>query len=87
MWRDQNFAETVPFHKVSTPENYVKLRYFTQCVQIWNIPALRNDVINLFHLTFNAWCLRKDHTSYNIVSVIITFQQKPGIKGLTVLLF
>ena len=30
-WRfAQNFSETVPFHKISTPGNYVKLRYFTQ---------------------------------------------------------
>ena len=28
-----NFAETVSFHKISTPENQVKLRYFSQCVQ------------------------------------------------------
>ena len=27
----RNYAETVPFHKTSTPGNYVKLRYFTQC--------------------------------------------------------
>ena len=26
----RNYAETVPFHKISTPENYLKLRYFTQ---------------------------------------------------------
>ena len=24
----QNYAEAVPFHKISTPGNYVKLRYF-----------------------------------------------------------
>ena len=27
----QNYAETVPFHKISTPGNQVKLRYFSQC--------------------------------------------------------
>ena len=27
----QNYAETVPFHNISTPRNYVKLRYFLQC--------------------------------------------------------
>ena len=27
----RNYAETVPFHKISTPGNQVKLRYFTQC--------------------------------------------------------
>ena len=25
-----NYAETVPFHKIFTPGNYVKIRYFTQ---------------------------------------------------------
>ena len=31
-WRfAQNYAETVPFHKISKPENEVKLRYFSQC--------------------------------------------------------
>ena len=25
------FLETVPFHKISTPGNQMKLRYFTQC--------------------------------------------------------
>ena len=27
----RNYAETVPFHKISIPENKVKLLYFTQC--------------------------------------------------------
>ena len=27
----RNYAETVPFRKISTPENQVKLRYFSQC--------------------------------------------------------
>ena len=27
----RNYAETVPFHKISTPRNQVKLRYFSQC--------------------------------------------------------
>ena len=27
----RNCAKTVPFLKISTPENLVKLRYFTQC--------------------------------------------------------
>ena len=27
----QNYAETVPFRKISTPANQVKLRYFSQC--------------------------------------------------------
>ena len=27
----RNYAEIVPFRKISTPENYVKLRYFMQC--------------------------------------------------------
>ena len=27
----RNYAQTVPFQKVSTPVNYVKLQYFTQC--------------------------------------------------------
>ena len=31
----QNSAWTVPFHKMSTPENCVKLRYFTQCMDQW----------------------------------------------------
>ena len=26
----QNYAETVAFYKISTPETYMKLRYFTQ---------------------------------------------------------
>ena len=30
----QNYAETVPFRKISTPGNQVKLRYFSQCVLI-----------------------------------------------------
>ena len=28
----RNFAETVPFHKISTPGNQMKLRYFMQCM-------------------------------------------------------
>ena len=28
---NQKYAEIVPFHKISTPENYVKSRYFSQC--------------------------------------------------------
>ena len=32
----RNYAETVPFRKMSTPGNQVKLRYFSQC----NICAL-----------------------------------------------
>ena len=27
----RNYVETVPFHKISTPGNQVKLRYFSQC--------------------------------------------------------
>ena len=27
----RNYAKTVPFRKISTPENQVKLRYFSQC--------------------------------------------------------
>ena len=27
----RNYAETVPFRKISTPGNQVKLRYFSQC--------------------------------------------------------
>ena len=27
----QNYTETVPFRKISTPGNQVKLRYFSQC--------------------------------------------------------
>ena len=30
-WSAQNYAETAPFHIISTPGNYVKLRYFLQC--------------------------------------------------------
>ena len=30
----RNYAETVPFHKISTPGNLVKLRYFTQCQEL-----------------------------------------------------
>ena len=32
----QTYAETVPLHKVSTPGNLVKLRYFTQCTVDFN---------------------------------------------------
>ena len=28
----RNYAETVPFHKISTPGNQVKSRYFSQCM-------------------------------------------------------
>ena len=27
----QNYSETMPFHKISTPGNHVKLWYFLQC--------------------------------------------------------
>ena len=30
----RNSAETVPFRKISTPGNQVKLRYFTQCINL-----------------------------------------------------
>ena len=30
-WITRNYVKTVPFHKVSTPGNLVKLRYFSQC--------------------------------------------------------
>ena len=30
----RNYAETVPFHKISTPENQVKLRDFSQCYDL-----------------------------------------------------
>ena len=34
-WRiAQNYAETVSFHKISTPGNQVKLRYFSQCFRM-----------------------------------------------------
>ena len=29
----QNYAEIVPFHKISTPENWVKLQYFSQWME------------------------------------------------------
>ena len=32
----RNYAETVPFHKISTSGNQVKLRYFSQCRKIKN---------------------------------------------------
>ena len=32
----RNSAESVPFHKISTPENYVKLRYFTLGRQLFS---------------------------------------------------
>ena len=35
-WFARNYAETVLFRKISTPENQVKLRYFSQC-NGWNI--------------------------------------------------
>ena len=30
----RNYAETVPFHKISTSWNYVKLRYLTQWINV-----------------------------------------------------
>ena len=30
----RNYAETVPFHKIFTPVNYVKLRWFLKCVNL-----------------------------------------------------
>ena len=36
----QNSAETVPFRKISTPGNQVKLRYFTRSDWRWAAPIL-----------------------------------------------
>ena len=34
-WFARNYVETVPFCKISTPRNQVKLRYFLRCVSLF----------------------------------------------------
>ena len=47
----QNYAETVPFRKISTQGNYVKLQYFSQC--------MFDKLNNRFQESFNVWCFKK----------------------------
>ena len=47
----RNYAETVPFHKISTPGNKVKLRYFLQRV----LQIIWKKTISLYFLS----CLNK----------------------------
>ena len=42
-WRiARNYAETVPFRKISTPGNQVKLQYFSQCKKIKKVRKMSN---------------------------------------------
>ena len=49
-----NFAETVPFYKISTAGSYVKLRCFTQCLlceilsKYWGHLSKKNKAKNIF---------------------------------------
>ena len=43
----RNYAETVPFHKISTPGNSVKLRYFMQCILKRKFPIQTVDISSL----------------------------------------
>ena len=45
----QNYAETVPLHKISTPGNKVKLRDFLQCDNMSNI-HVSSDVLSTLML-------------------------------------
>ena len=42
----RNSAETMRFHKISTLENYVKLRYFKQCFQNFSVSKLCENEMN-----------------------------------------
>ena len=47
----QNYAETVPFHKIPTPGNQVKLRYFSQCLILRQSEAVFR-VYRYLHILF-----------------------------------
>ena len=44
----RHYAETVPFHKISTPWNWVKLRYFMQC----NLPVISYHLVKHFFFEY-----------------------------------
>ena len=50
-WIAQNYAETVPFHNISTPENQVKWRYFSQfedLIVVWELI----EIVAFFRIIF-----------------------------------
>ena len=47
----QNYAEAVPFHKISTPGNEVKLRYFSKCLILRQSEAVFR-VYRYLHMLF-----------------------------------
>ena len=51
-FRANRRVSTVPFHKVSTPGNYVKLRYFTQCTLKW-FKKYSENLLENFIIVFN----------------------------------
>ena len=50
----QNYAKTMPFHKISTPGNYVKLRDFSQCNNMSNIHVSPDVLSTLMLLQQNG---------------------------------
>ena len=52
-WFTQNCEETVPFHKISTPWNKMKLRYFTQ----WMVPPKLRFAVSKKPLWRFSWCI------------------------------
>ena len=54
----QNYAEAVNFYKISTPENWVKLRYFTQ----WILNTFQANVNFLYPL--KRWVKQFDFWSH-----------------------
>ena len=58
----RNYAETVSFHKISTPWNYVKLRYFTQWKSFWRSDRLLKEwsSLNIREGYFPTWYIWAD---------------------------
>ena len=68
----RNYAETVPFHKISTPGNQVKLRYFSWCYeykQRLHLVLNFSNTIYFFKLQTEkllAWCFSLEMYSETI---------------------
>ena len=81
----QNYVETVPSHKISTPRNSVKLWYFTYCDQWLQVSlGLENDhmtqaVESIFHtyLTMRLYIFGKLYTREIITKMFQTVDISP----------
>ena len=86
----RNYAETVPFHKISTQGNLVKLRYFTQCFLQFNFfpsNATSERFVAKFRSKTDLKSKMKSATHNNRLNLISFSYQQNKIQNISKLVF